>query len=227
MYNVKEIPPAERPREKMFLKGASYLTDTELLAIILRTGTKGNPVFALAGEMLNRFGNLANMAIQTPNSIKKIDGIGPEKAALICAVFELGRRVYFSDRIIYDKIIRKPKDAAEIFIPMLRDETKEKLFVVSLNAQNKIIRYENITVGLLNYTLIHPREIFKSAIDSNAASIILLHNHPSGNENPSKDDIKSTIAVRDSGKLLGIELKDHIIVAGEKYTSFIEKHLLE
>jgi DNA repair protein RadC len=142
------------------------------------------------------------------------------------AAFELSRRIQVQSKWYSDKKITSPQDVADIFIPLLRDEIKEHFIVVCLNSANKIIRYETISVGNLNSSVVHPREIFKAAIENNSASIILVHNHPSGNPEPSNEDISITKKVVESGKIMDIPVFDHIIIAGSGFTSFVEKRML-
>lgn len=222
---VKELPLDDRPREKLLLRGAQSLSDAELVAILLRTGRKGKSVIEIARELISSEGNLAMLATKTVDSLQKISGIGKDKAATIAAAFELSRRILSQPKWFSNKKITSPQDVAEIFIPILRDDSKEKFIVVCLNSANKIIKHETISVGNLNSSVVHPREIFKVAIDNSSASIILIHNHPSGNPEPSNEDIRITKKIVETGKIMDIPVFDHLIVAGETYTSFIEKRL--
>lgn len=222
---VKELPSDDRPREKLLQKGAESLSDAELIAILLRTGRKGKSVLEISQELINDEKNLALLATRSVKSLTKISGIGNDKAVTLAAAFELSRRILSQSKWRSDKKITSPQDIADIFIPILRDEVKEKFIVVCLNSTNKVIKYETISVGNLNSSVVHPREIFKVAIDNNSASIILIHNHPSGNPEPSNEDIRITKKLVESGKILEIPVFDHVIIAGETYTSFVEKRL--
>lgn len=222
---VKELPSDDRPREKLLHKGAESLSDAELIAILLRTGKKGKSVLEISQELINDEKNLALLATRSVKSLTKISGIGNDKAVTLAAAFELSRRILSQSKWRSDKKITSPQDIADIFIPILRDEVKEKFIVVCLNSANKVIKYETISVGNLNSSVVHPREIFKVAIDNNSASIILIHNHPSGNPEPSNEDIRITKKLVESGKILEIPIFDHVIIAGETYTSFVEKRL--
>jgi len=208
------------------LRGVQNLTDAELLAIILRTGKVGKSVVALAQELLSKNGTLAVLASKTISDLTKTNGIGKDKAATLQAAFEISRRIQSQSKWFAENKITSPKDVADVFIPLLIDEVKEKFIVVCLSSANKIIKYEVISVGNLNSSIVHPREIFKVAIENNSASIILLHNHPSGNPEPSNEDVQITKKVAESGKILDIPVFDHIIIAGTSYASFIEKRLL-
>ncbi len=220
---VKDIPLDDRPREKLILRGSQSLTDAELLAILLRTGTKGVSVIEVAQKLVSKHSNLAQLAIQSVESLQKNLGIGKDKAATLVAAFEISRRVESQSKSFSNKSIVSPSDIAKIFIPLLRDEVKEKFIVVSLNSANRIIRYDIISTGSLTESVVHPREVFKIAIENNSANIILLHNHPSGNSEASNADIKITKRLVEAGKLFGIEVFDHIIVAENDYYSFVEK----
>jgi DNA repair protein RadC len=223
---VKDLPLDDRPREKLLLRGAHSLSDAELIAILLRTGKKGKSVLEIARELLKNEGTLAALAAKSVDSIQKIDGIGKDKAATLAAGFELSRRIQSQARLLSNNKITSPQDVAEIFIPLLRDELKERFIVVCLNSSNKIIKHETISIGNLNSSIVHPREIFKVAIDCLSASIILIHNHPSGNLEPSNEDISITKKIVEAGKLMDIPVFDHLIVASEGYTSFVEKRLI-
>lgn len=222
---VKELPVDDRPREKLLLKGAQSLSDAELIAILLRTGRKGKSVLDISRDLINSERNLALLATRSVQSLTNINGIGNDKAATLAAAFELSRRILSQSKWRNDKKITSPQDIANIYIPILRDEVKEKFIVVCLNSANKVIKEETISVGNLNSSVVHPREIFKVAIDNNSASIILIHNHPSGNPEPSNEDIRITKKMVESGKILEIPVFDHVIIAGETYTSFVEKRL--
>ena len=222
---VKELPLDDRPREKLLLRGAQSLSDAELVAILLRTGKKGKSVIEIARELINSEGNLAMLATKTVDSLQKISGIGKDKAAALAAAFELSRRILSQPKWLSNKKITSPQDVAEIFIPILRDDNKEKFIVVCLNSANKIIKHEIISVGNLNSSVVHPREIFKVAIDNSSASIILIHNHPSGNPEPSNEDIRITKKIVETGKIMDIPVFDHLIIAGETYTSLVEKRI--
>ena len=202
------------------------LSDTELLAILLRTGKKGKSAIQIARELINQNQSLSNLASKSIAFFTKYGGIGKDKAATLTAAFEIGRRIKYSDKLFRDKKITSPEDIADIFVPMLQDELKEKFIVVCLNSANKIIKMEIISIGSLNSSVVHPREVFKVAIDNNSANIILLHNHPSGNPEPSKEDISVTEKLVEAGKILNIEVFDHIIIAGSQFYSFVDRRLI-
>lgn len=226
MSAVKDLPLDDRPREKLSMRGAQNLTDAELLAILMRTGTKGKSVIEMAQELTTNYGNLAVLSGKSISELTKIVGIGKDKAVTLMAAFEISRRILSQSRWFSEKKITTPADVAEIFIPLFSHEDKENFVLICLNSANKIIKYEIISVGNLNSSVVHPREIFKSAIENNSASVILLHNHPSGNTEPSNEDISITKKLIEAGKLLDIPVFDHIIIAGAGYSSFVEKRLI-
>lgn len=180
----------------------------------------------MAQNLITSHRNLSALASVTLSQLIKTPGIGKDKAATLLAAFELSRRILSQSKWFSEKKITNPGEVAEIFIPLLKDELKEKFIVVCLNSANKIIKHEIISVGNLNSSVVHPREIFKAAIENSSASIILLHNHPSGNPDPSKEDIAITKKLVEAGKLLNIPVFDHLIVAGNNFTSFVEKRLI-
>lgn len=226
MSKVKDLPLDDRPREKLLLRGPQNLTDAELIAILLRTGTKGKSVIAMAQEIISKENNLAQLAAKSSADLVKTSGVGKDKAATLLAAFEISRRILYQSKWYSQKKITSPADIAEIFIPLLRDEIKEQFIVVCLNSSNKIIKYEKISQGNLNSSVVHPREIFKSAVENNSASIILIHNHPSENPEPSNEDISITKKIVEAGKMMDIPVFDHVIIAGNSYTSFVERRLI-
>jgi len=223
---VKDLPLDDRPREKLILRGAQNLSEAELLAILLRTGSKDESVIQVAQKLLIEFGNLAVLATKSVQEITRIKGIGKDKAAALVAAFELVRRIEFKSKWYSNKKISSPSDIAELYIPLLRDELQEKFYVVCLSSSNRIIKHELLFVGTLNASLVHPREIFKTALANDSANIILMHNHPSGQPEPSSEDISITRKIIEAGKILEIQIFDHIIIAGNSYTSFVEKRLI-
>lgn len=226
MAKVKDLPIDDRPREKLLMRGPQSLTDAELLAILLRTGKKDKSVITMAQEIISKEKNLAQLASKSFAELIKTSGIGNDKAATLLAAFEISRRILSQTKWHSDKKITSPADIAEIFIPLLRDELKEQFLVVCLNTSNKIIRYERISLGNLNSSIAHQREVFRVAIENNSASIILVHNYPSENPEPSSEDISLTKVMVEAGKIMGIPIFDHIIIAGNSYTSFVEKRLI-
>jgi len=226
MLKVKDLPLDDRPREKLILRGAQSLSDAELIAILLRTGTKSNSVIGVAQNLMAEHTNLAVLASKPLSTLIKNSGIGKDKAVMLLAAFEISRRILSQSKWHAEKKIKTPRDIAEIFIPLLKDDLKEKFIVVCLNSANKIIKIETISVGSLNSSVVHSREIFKAAIENSSASIILIHNHPSGNPEPSNEDIAITKKIVEAGKILDIPVFDHLIIAGNLFTSFVEKRII-
>jgi DNA repair protein RadC len=224
---IKEWPEDERPREKLEKLGAASLSEAELLAILINTGTGKRSALDLARMLLAEYSTLRRLSGLSVADFKqgKFKGIGKVKAIILAAAFELSRRIQVSREDLPGPI-RSPDDVAKIFLPELRDKKQEEFIVVSLNSANKVIRSRTITKGLLNSSLTHPREVFREAILENAASIILIHNHPSGNLEPSREDIGITKQLTEAGKIIGITIQDHLIIAGDAYTSLMERGLM-
>src|SRR5579883_513954 len=222
---IKDWTDGEKPRERLAKLGARALTDAELVAILLRTGTREENAVDIARRMLAEFGSITNLSSAEIESLKKYKGIGRAKAVTLAAAFELGKRIEGKE---FDKkeTIREPKDIAEKFIPRMRDLKKEEFWVVYLNTANQVIRDENISVGGLNVSVVEPREAFRGAIMHNAAAVILLHNHPSGNPEPSREDIALTKSFVEAGETLHIPVHDHLIIAGNTYTSLKQRRLM-
>ncbi len=227
-YNlrVKDLPPDARPREKFWKHGPHTVSNAELLAILIGSGTRKISAIDLANKILSDAGSLHELAKKGVDDLKKYKGMGLKKAIVISAAFELSRRIQ-AEEFPEKPQIKEPSDIARIFIPRLADLNKEILIVVLLNTANRIIREVVVSEGNLNSSVIHPREVFKPAIDELSASIILVHNHPSGNPEPSRMDIEVTKQIYHAGEIIGIKLLDHIIIAGNKYTSMAQLGLLK
>lgn len=206
--------------------GASVLSDAELLAIILRTGTKGKSVIEIAKELLRDSNGLRILSGYSTGKLQKTGGIGKDKAATLIAAFELGRRAGTGNKWLIDEPVKGPHVIGKYFCDILKAEQKENFIVVCLNTQNRIIKYEIISTGSLDHSIVHPREVFKVAIDNLAKSIILVHNHPSGNPEPSLSDIQVTKRIADAGRIFEIPVLDHMIIAGDKYTSLNERGII-
>ncbi len=222
---IKDWPAAERPREKLLQRGAAALSDTELLAILIRVGSGKSTAFDLARKILVQEKNLRGVAGKTAQELMRLKGIGEAKAVELLAAFEIGRRIQGMNNEL-KTIIHSPEDIARIMIPRLRDRKSESFWVMLLDAKNALMHEEELTTGTLTASLVHPREVFKRAIDRLAASVIVVHNHPSGNREPSSEDVNVTRQLVEAGRIIGIPLHDHVIVAGDSYTSFAERGLL-
>lgn len=215
----------ERPRERLMNHGAHTLSDAELLAILIAKGTKGFSALDAARTMLQRFSTLSEMSARDLSDLAQIKGIGKVKAVTLAAAFELSRRIEAAP-FHTKQVIRSPQDVAAYYIPRLRGSQKESFRVLLLNTANQVFREVLVSEGSLNASLAHPREVFRSAISEAAASVILLHNHPSGNTEPSREDIELTRQLTEAGKIIDIKVLDHLIIAGEHYVSLAEKRVL-
>ncbi|PIT94734.1 hypothetical protein CO116_02170 [Candidatus Falkowbacteria bacterium CG_4_9_14_3_um_filter_38_19] len=218
---IKDLPKIDRPREKLEKYGPEKLSDSELLAILLRTGSKGINVVELARKILGKFSG-SGLAKASFKELKNTFGLGAAKACEIVACFELGRRLLQNKK---SQIYLTPKDVWNE-LKDIRDNKKEHFVIFFLDARNQEIKREIISVGSLNANLIHPREVFEPAVRHLAAQVILAHNHPAGDPMPSKEDSEITKQLVDAGKLLGIEIKDHVIVSKTNFFSFADHKLL-
>lgn len=221
---MKELPENERPREKMIEKGVKALSNAELLAILLRTGTKNLPVNRLAEQLLAKH-ELAGLGNISPQELSQTAGIGLVKAVTVLAGIELGCRL--SQKEPGERpVIKSPSDAARLMMAELRYKTKEHFIALLLSTKNHVIARAMISVGSLNASIVHPRELFREAIRYSAAAVILVHNHPSGDPTPSQEDISLTMQLVEAGNLLNISILDHVIIGDGKYVSFKEKGII-
>ena len=220
---IKDLPKSDRPREKLIAKGAENLKDSELLAILLRTGTTGKNVIEIASQILSKYSK-KRLLQMTYDDLSKISGIDSAKATTLLAAFELSKRALeVNDTNLL--VINTAKDAVAQLTDM-RDLKKEHFVVLYLNAKNQLVHKETISMGTLNANLVHPREVFEPALKHSAAQIIAAHNHPSGDPKPSEDDMELTKRLTEAGKMMGIELMDHVIVSKNSHFSFKEEKLL-
>ncbi len=223
--SVREMQPDEQPREKLLAYGAESLSDAELLAILLRTGTKGLNVIDLSRALLDHFKGLRNLSKQNWQALKVIPGIAKVKAITLEALFELAKRIQMAS--LGDEIVmNSPELAAAFFMPKLRDLPNEVFYVAFLNNSKVLTGYKKVSSGGSFATVVDPAEVMRQAILNNANSIILVHNHPSGYMKESAADIKLTNRLKKSGKLLNIPVDDHIIIAGDGYVSMRNKNLI-
>lgn len=216
------MPSSERPRERLVKRGPSSLKTSELLAILFRTGARSVNVIELAEKMLNKFGSLRAMARASTKELQEFEGIGLAKAVEIQAAFELGQRLA-TEEGLERPTIRSAKDVARLMIPEMQSLDREHFKILLLNTKNHLIQTYTVSVGSLNTSVVHPRECFRPAITAQAASIILVHNHPSGDLEPSTEDMNLTRRLMDAGDLIGIKVLDHVIIAGNKYLSLMDK----
>jgi len=223
---VSTIPEADRPRERLWSLGPSALTTAELLAIVLGTGGRGQDVLELARQLLDvSDGSLRRLAQRPSAELLQSPGIGLTKAARLVAAFELGSRAAREQRPRVQRI-RDPEDVLRLFGPRLRDLQVEEFHLLALDSQSQVLREVLITRGLLNSSLVHPREVFRAAIAEAAAGIIVVHNHPSGDPTPSAEDRAATKQLCSAGRLLDVPVYDHVIIAGDRFVSFATAGLL-
>ncbi|MGQ9823686.1 MAG: RadC family protein [Desulfotomaculales bacterium] len=222
---MKDMPSELRPRERLLKEGARSLTDAELLAILLRTGTSRNTALDLAAVILANFNGLRGLVQASVEELSAVKGVGPAKAAQIKAALELGKRLA-ADAGEERAVIKTPADAAGLVMEEMRHLDREHFRALLLNAKNQVIGQEVISIGTLNSSAVHPRELFKSAIKRSAAAVILVHNHPSGDPSPSREDVDVTRRLVEVGRLIGIEVLDHLVIGDNKFSSLKEKGLL-
>ncbi len=222
---IKDMPVEERPRERLLALGAEKVSNAELLAVILRTGTLKDTALDLAQMVLARAGNLREMPYLAVEELMEIRGIGPAKAVQVKAALELGRRMVVASRG-YNVDITSPEDVFNYMMEEMRYLEQEEFRIILLNIKNKVLGVETIFRGGLNSSIVHPREIFRLALRRSAASLILLHNHPSGDPTPSAEDISITRRLVEAGEVMGVNILDHIIMGEGRFLSFREKGLI-
>lgn len=221
---VKEMPTDERPRERLARMGAQALSTAELLAIILRTGVGGENVLAMAGRILAQFNGLAGLARADFSELAAVHGLGPAKSAQVMAALELGRRL-MAEAPEERWQIRSPGDAARVLMPALSYLEQEQFAVLYLDTRNRVVAQEMLYKGSLNTSLVRIAEVFRGAVRRNCAALIVAHNHPSGDPNPSPEDVALTRRLIEAGKLLDIEVLDHLVIGQNRYISLRERAL--
>lgn len=228
---VSDIPESERPRERILSGYANEMKEHELLAVLLRTGIKGESVLEFSDNLIRKQRGLENLFDASVDDLSGIKGLGNAKIAELIACMELARRYNLlkmkkvRERITTESVTG-PKMAVDYLKALMRDFTKEHFYVLSFDVRNRLIEIDEISRGTLTASLVHPRETFEAAIKRHAASIIVAHNHPSGDPEPSDDDIKISRRLSEGGRIMGIELLDHIIFTEENFISMKEKGLL-
>ncbi|MCI8853161.1 MAG: DNA repair protein RadC [Lachnospiraceae bacterium] len=225
---MKELRPEEQPYEKCLQKGAEYLTDIELLSVIIRTGVPGVSAYELAGKILRKadsYQGLRGIRHLTLDELQSIRGVGRVKAIQVKCIAELSRRIAKSTAACQVRL-STPSSVAEYFMEDMRHEEQEQLVLLMVNTKNCILKEKMIFKGTVNYSCVSPREIFIEAVRARAVHIVLVHNHPSGDPTPSEEDILMTRQVQEAGELIGITLLDHIIIGDNCYVSLKEKKLL-
>lgn len=223
--SIKDLNDNDKPREKLYKFGADKLSEYELIAILLGSGSRNEDVLTLSKKLwqyMSKFHRISELAI---DDLMEIEGIGLSKACSIISALELSKRINIRE-CVDNFSVGSPKSVADIFMNILRDEMKEHFYVLLLDTKNKIISWDEISKGDLNSSIVHPREVFKYALKYSANSIICLHNHPSGDPTPSMQDIEITKRLQEVGNLVGIKLLDHIIIGYNKYISLKEKGIM-
>lgn len=222
---LKELPPDSRPRERLIEQGAENMATAELLAIILRTGSRGRTAIQVAEQLLiagDEYGPLRYLATADIKELSAFPGMGPAKAVQIKAALELGKRLVQEETGRKD-FVRSPEDAYHLVKNNMQYLDREHFCTIMLSTKNQVLAQETVAVGSLSATLVHPRELFKGCIRKSAAAVILVHNHPSGDPDPSPEDIKLTERLSQAGALLGIKVLDHIIIGDGRYVSLRER----
>jgi len=223
-FTVLDMPRTERPRERLLRFGPEALSAQELLAIVISRGVSGVSVMTIAQELLLRFGSIKAISEATIEGLSEIKGMGVAKAIQLKACFELGKRQAIETEYPYgDFDIKNPLAVANLIKNTVKDRQKEHFLLITLNTRNRVTGIINISVGTLNASLVHPREVFKEAISRCASSVIIAHNHPSGDPNPSEEDINITRRLIDAGRILGIEVLDHVIIGRLSAKSAVTK----
>lgn len=224
-FTVKEWPDQERPRERLIRNGAKTLTDAELLGIILVKGLKGKSSIEIAKTLLSKTRTLRRLDDLSFSEMTAIRGIGSAKFAQIKAALEIGKRLFQESSPIMKKIYNA-RDVADYYRAHMRDLKKEVFILILLDIKNKIMKDVTISEGSLTESLVHPREVLNEIVRESAASVIFLHNHPSGESKPSEKDLEITKRLVDACKIIGVKVLDHIIIGDESFTSFIQEGLI-
>ncbi len=218
-FTIHDLPPSERPRERLQRLGVGALSAQEILAVILGRGVSGESVMVTAQRLLSKFENLKGIAEASVEELSQVRGIGIAKAAQIKAAFELASRLDSYAQTGGKPVVKTPEDVMGLVGNRLKDKKKEYFLALLLDTRNQLIKVAEISVGSLDTSIVHPREVFKEAISASAAAVIFAHNHPSGDAEASPDDIKLTKRLAEAGELVGIDVLDHIIIGGKKFSS--------
>jgi len=221
---IRDMPADERPRERLVRYGAEALSTSELLAIILRVGSSRGSAIALGNELLSRFGSLKAIAKATVEELSTVAGMGTAKAAQIKAAFELGKRL--ATATDERPLVNRPELAAGLIMEEMRYHDKEHFKALLLDTRNRCIAVRSVSIGSLNSNVAHPREVFHEAVSHSAAAMIVVHNHPSGDPTPSEEDKALTRRLVEAGKIMGIELLDHLVIGDGRWVSLKEKGLM-
>lgn len=218
-FTIHDLPVSERPRERLQKFGVEALSAQEILALIMGRGIAGESVMVTAQRLFSQFGNLKGIANASVEELAQVKGIGIAKASQIKAAFELTNRLEGYSEAGKKPIVKTPEDIVALVKGRLKDKKKEHFLALLLDTRNQLIRVAEISVGSLDSSIVHPREVFKEAVSASAASVIFVHNHPSGDPEASEDDIKLTKRLTEAGEIMGIDVLDHVIIGGKKYLS--------
>jgi DNA repair protein RadC len=218
-FTVHDLPLSERPRERLFKLGSEALSAQEVLALILGRGIKDESVMVTSQKLISRFGSLKGVANASLEELTQTKGIGPVKAAQIKAALELSKRLETDTGEKPKPVLKSPQDVAAAMMSKLKGKKKEHFWVICLDTRNRPINCKQVSIGSLDTSIVHPREVFKEAVSSSAASVIFVHNHPSGDPEPSKEDVELTKRLVQAGEIIGIDVLDHIIVCDRSYLS--------
>ena len=218
-FTIRDLPVSERPRERLQKFGAEALSAQEILAVILGRGVAGESVMVTGQRLLSQFGNLKGIAGASVEELSQVKGIGLAKASQIKAAFELANRLEGYSETGKKPIVKTPEDVMSLLGGRLKDKKKEYFVVILLDTRNQLIKISEISVGSLDASIVHPREVFKEAIAGSAASVIFAHNHPSGDTTASDDDISLTKRLVEAGEIMGIDVLDHVIICDKNYLS--------
>jgi DNA repair protein RadC len=224
-FTVHDLPLSERPRERLLRLGSEALSAQEILALILGRGVKNESVMVTSQKLLSQFGNLKGVVNASVEDLTQTKGIGPAKAAQIKAALELSKRLEVDVDEKSRPILKSPEDVAAAVRSQLKGKKKEHFLVICLDTRNRLINCRPVSIGSLDTSIVHPREVFREAVSSSAASVIFVHNHPSGDPEPSKEDIELTRRLAKAGEIVGIDVLDHVIVCDKSHSSLKAKNL--
>ncbi len=218
-FTIHDLPVSERPRERLQKYGSESLSAQEILALILGRGIAGESVMVTAQRLLSQFGNLKSLASASLEELSQVRGIGIAKASQIKAAFEIASRIQATSEDSLKPLLKTPEDVSKLVSGSLKGKKREHFRLILLDTRNRLIKVSELSIGSLDSSIVHPREVFREAISASAASVILAHNHPSEDTTPSEDDIKLTKRLAEAGELMGIEVLDHVIIGGNSYLS--------